>query len=237
MPVSRVIRPPGLAWHASLKLVGWWPTAFSAILIAAGLAVMLPSSQGSGGTAALARVLEVVVPLAFAAQAAFVLAPDGEPPLELLLTCPRPLAWALWERLAVLAGLQGGVALAASLVTVALEPGSVLALAIVRWIAPGALLAAVAVLTTQSSRQGVFGALLATLLWASMLFGGDVLLARWPFLWPLHLFLQPEAASPALYAANRASLVLIGLVLLALAAHLLRNEERVLGLPRSSRGA
>ncbi|MCC6192587.1 MAG: hypothetical protein IT318_26475 [Anaerolineales bacterium] len=217
-----------LAWRTSFKLVGWWPTALSGLAIALGLAFAADSPE------LLPRVVEVIVPLAFGAQAAFVLAPDSEPPLELLLASPRPVPWALWERLLVLAGLQGSVALVASVVTLSMAPDYGLAQVIARWLAPSAFLGGVAILAAQVTRQGVFGALLATLLWASMLFGGDALLSRWPSLWPLHLFLQPGATAPALYAANRASLLAAGLGMVALAPRLLADEERALDISRAA---
>jgi hypothetical protein len=66
------------------------------------------------------------------------------------------------------------------------------------------------------------------LMWGSMLFGGDWLLRCWPFLWPLHVFLQPHRVSPIVYTLNRATLVLIGVVLVALALYLSRDEERMM---------
>ncbi len=234
--MNNISRPPPIAWHTSFKLVGWWPTAISTLALAGGFVAVYPAARVAGGAAALARIIEVVVVLAFGAQAAFLLAPDGEPPLELLLASPRPPAWLLWERLLVLAGLQGSVALAASLVSLALAQDGGLALMTVRWLAPATFLGGVAVLATHVTRQGVFGALLATLLWAGMLFGGDALLSRWPWLWPVHLFLQPDMASPLTYAANRAGLILMGVGLLALTPLLLRDEERALGLARRSGG-
>ncbi|MEP7357878.1 MAG: hypothetical protein ABI847_11595 [Anaerolineales bacterium] len=210
------------------------------MVIAAGLAVFYPAAQLDANRAILARVVEAVMVLAFGAQAAFVLAPDSEPPLELLLASPRPPAWAVWERLLALGAVQGGVALAASLASVILTRDTApagLGLMLMRWLAPAMFLGGAAVLATQATRQGSFGALLATLLWSSMLFGGDAMLARWPWLWPAHLFLQPQNASSALYAANRAGLLLMGVALMAAAPLLLRDEARALGLAGKSRGA
>lgn len=74
--------PPDLAWHVSLKLVGGWITAISAVVMAAGLVIFLPAAQGPGNTFALARVLEVVVRLAYAAHPArFVNGPPVPPTL------------------------------------------------------------------------------------------------------------------------------------------------------------
>jgi len=74
------------------------------------------------------------------------------------------------------------------------------------------------------------GALLATLLWCGMLLGGDALIVRWPFLWPIHIYLQPQSMLHTVYALNRAGLMLAGLALTAMAARLTRDEERMLGV-------
>ena len=58
------------------------------------------------------NVVEAVLPLAVGLHAAFLLSPEDEKPLELLLSCPRPLSLALAERLLTMALLQGGVATA-----------------------------------------------------------------------------------------------------------------------------
>jgi hypothetical protein len=111
-----------------------------------------------------------------------------------------------------------------------------LALLIIGWLAPAIFLGGAAVLATQAARQGSFGALLATLLWSSLLFGGDAMLRRWPWLWPVHLFLQPDQVSPFIYAANRAALMAAGIAFMAAAPLLLRDEDRALGLARRSPG-
>jgi hypothetical protein len=129
--------------------------------------------------------------------------------------------------------LQGGVALAGNLVALALPGGEGIAQAMVRWLVPCAWFGGVAVAVALVTRQGVFGALLATLLWGGTLLGGDTLLERWPWLWPLHAYLQPGDASRHVYALNRLLLVLAGLFLVALAARLTRDEEHMLGVARA----
>jgi hypothetical protein len=216
----------GAAWKTSVRLVGWFPAVGSGIAVAGGMTLsMLTFSPETR-----LRLVETVVPLAMALTAAFLLSPAGEPPLELLLACPRPLAWALLERLAVATGMLGGVALAGNLVGLTFPGSEGLPLASARWMAPFVCLAGVALFTTQLTRQGTFGALLGTLLWGGMLSGGDPLLTRWPSLWPLHIYLQPTAVSSVVYALNRATLILVGSILVALAAYLTRDEERMLGI-------
>ncbi len=222
--------PWPVAWRASARLIGWLPSVSSAVAIALGLALAASTWRREGFPSPTVRVVEVIVPLIFGLQAAFLLSPDSEPPLELLLACPRPLAWALLERLAVLVVLLGCVALAGNFASLTLPEAERLSLALVRWLAACAFIGGVALFTTQLTRQGVFGALLATLLWSGMLFGGDSLLTGWSFLWPLHVYLQPGGVAPSVYLLNRATLFLAGAGLTALSLHLLGDEERVLGM-------
>ena len=220
-----------VAWRTSARLIGWLPVAGCAIAVALGLTFFtLAGRRVSSFSLPAVRVVEAVVPLAVGMQAAFLFSPESEPPLELLLACPRPLAWVLWERLAVMAALQGSIALAGNLAGLALPQAEELHLAVARWLVPCTWFGGVALFTTQLTRQGVFGALLVTLLWGGTLFGGDALLTRWPFLWPLHAYLQREGVASTTYVLNRVLLFLAGLILVVLATHLLRDEERVLGV-------
>ncbi len=170
------------------------------------------------------------MPLAFAIQAAFLLGPDNESALELLLSYPRLAPLLFLERFLVVAGMHSAVALVATWAfasTWHLEnPG----LAMVRWLASGIALSGVAVFTTQLTRQGVFGQLLATLLWASSLYGGDKLVTVWRWFWPFHIYLQPEKFGMAIYLLNRLALFGIGLGLILLAMNFLRDGDRLLGV-------
>ncbi len=218
----------------NLRLIGRLPTAGSALVIALVL-TFNATLWRNAPFLATARAIETFVPLAAGLQAAFLLSPEDEPPLELLLAYPRPLAWTLVERLTMAAAMLGGVALAGNLAGLTFPGSEGLPLALARWAAPSVCLTGVALFTTELTRQGTFGALLSTLLWGGMLFGGDPLLTRWPFLWPLHAYLQPEAVSPAVYALNRVTLALAGLALIALAVHLTHDEEHMLGIRRVGR--
>jgi hypothetical protein len=172
--------------------------------------------------------VETIVPLVAGLQAAFLLSPEDEAPLELLLSCPRPLALVLLDRLIMLMILQGSVALTGNLAVLLMYENEGWLITVARWFAPCLCLSGVALFTTQLTRQGSFGALLETLMWGGMLFGGDGLLRRWPFLWPLHVFLQPDRVDTIVYMLNRAALISIGAVLVMLALHLSRDEERMM---------
>jgi hypothetical protein len=214
-----------------VRLIGWLPAAGGAALVALLLALNATIwREGGYLLVPTVRVVDTVVPLAVGVQAAFLLSPEDERSLELLLSSPRPVAWALWERVGVMLALQGSVALAGNVIALALPVGEGMIQAIVRWLVPCAWFGGVAVMTALVTRQGVLGALLATLLWGGTLLGGDALLRRWPYLWPLHAYLQPADVSRGIYALNRLVLMLAGVLLVALAARLMRDEERMLGV-------
>jgi hypothetical protein len=221
-----------LLQRINLKLVGWWPVAVSAALLAFFFIVALHSADSGGviETLYIRRAVETIVPLALAVQAAFLLAPDNEPTLELLFACPVTLPRLFRQRLYLVAGMHLVVALTATLVFAAVWRAENLALALVRWLAAGTALAGVAIFTAQITRQGVFGTLLATLLWASSLYGGDEILKVWRWFWPFHVYLQPEKFGLGIYLLNRLILSVIGLGLFLLAMKFLGDEDRLLGI-------
>lgn len=219
-------QPATVKWRIDLKLTGWLPAALGTLALG-GFLVFYNTSHA--GVVYLRRIVEVVIPLAFGLHAAFVLAPENEPAIELLLSYPKPLTRLLLDRLLLIGLLHGGPALFATLfIAVNWEVEST-GLGLVRWITAGIFLGGLAVFTTQLTRQSAFGALTTTLLWASSLYGGDALVKRWPWAWPAHIYLQPENVSLLLYSLNRIVLLLVGLGLMAFAILLLRNDERTLG--------
>jgi hypothetical protein len=215
----------------NLRLVGWLPVAASALVLGAFYIIeTLLRQQGGGGDLTYPRrAVETVVPLAFALQAAFLLGPDNEPALELLLSSPKSLPGIFRERMSLVAGMHAAVALIASLVFAATWHAEGLGLALVRWLTAGIALGGLAVFTTQLTRQGIFGTLLITLLWAASLYGGDKLLTVWPWFWPFHVYLQPENVSDPTYWLNRLALVAIGTGLALAGIAFLKNEDRLLG--------
>lgn len=214
-----------------LKLVGWWPVAVSAALLAVFFFLMIRSAESGDDTKTnyIRRAIETVVPLTFAVQAAFLLAPDNEPCVELLLACPVTLLRLFRQRLFLVAGMHLAVALTATLVFAAVWGGENLALAMTRWLAAGIALAGVAIFATQITHQGVFGTLLATLLTAASLYGGDELLKVWKWFWLFHVYLQPEKFGLGIYLLNRLILTAIGLGLFLLSMKFLGDEDRLLG--------
>lgn len=215
----------------NLKLVGWWPAALSFGLLAFFFVVSLGLNDASQPSEVmyLRRAVETIVPLLFAVQAAFLLGPDNEPALELLCSYPPPLPRLFLDRLLLVAGLHLPVALAASLAFTAVWGTENLALAMARWLSAGIALGGVAVFTTQLTRQGIFGTLLVTLLWAASLYGGDTLLGVWKWFWPFHVYLQPEQFGLGAYLFNRLALVVFGAGLTLAALQFLGDGDRLLG--------
>lgn len=213
-------------WRIDLKLIGWLPVMLGTLVVG-GFLVFYNANQAE--IIYLKRIIEVVIPLAFGLHAAFVLAPENEPAIELLLSYPKPLTHLLMDRLLLTGLLHGGPALLATLFIAVNWNIENIGLALVRWLTAGVFLGGLAVFTTQLTRQSAFGALMTTLLWASSLYGGDALLKRWPWAWPFHLYLQPENSTSLHYFFNRVIFVLVGLGLMFGAAWLLRNDERTLG--------
>ena len=214
-------QPRGWTWRISLRLLGWWPVAASAVLVA--LALLLDALEST--PISIARAVESIVPLLAAVQAAFLFSPEDEPALEVTLACRRPIAWTMLERLVWLFGLQGSIALIGSTVSAGLT-GESLSVAIVRWLAPLLIFVGVAVCLTLLSRQPAMSIGLVIVVWCGLLLASEQLVASWPFLWPIDVYLQPDQPD---YALNRIFLILLGLGLIRLAmTYFIHDEERLL---------
>lgn len=213
-----------VAWRTTARLVDWRPVWGSALLITAGLLVVLPAPDGR---IPAIRVVAVVLPLTTAFQAAFLLPPDGDAMLELLATYPFGLARTLAERFGVLLLMQGAVGLAGTAVCLA-TTGASLSGALLAWLPPTLFLSGLVSWVVQATRQGTMGGLFTVLLWVGFLIGGDAAVARWPWLLPLHLFLQPQHASPGAYLLNRAALTVAAIFFTGWALRLAGNSDRIL---------
>jgi hypothetical protein len=226
----RAAVPLGFAWRRSSQLVGWRVAAAGAGLLGLGWA----ASRAGWLPIEPVRIVPLLLPLLAALSAAFVFSPEDEPALEVLLAAPRPLALTLVERLAVLFLWQGSIGLLASLYVAPLAGESV-ASNVMRWLPPLVGLSGLAVYVTLVTRRAMYGVLLASLVWLVFAVFGDMIVARWPFAWPLHIYLQPDQAE---YGLNRLFVCLAGAGLVALTApRLLHDEERLLlGKRRSKAG-
>jgi hypothetical protein len=208
----------GFAWRTSLRFVHLWAGLITLAVI--GL-VMLTETRP--------QAIEIVLPILIGIHAAFVFAPEDEPALELLTAAPRPLTWLLGERLALVAGVQL-VAAIVGMIAVGLTGAPRWDYLLLGWLAPTVAMMGFSVYASLTMRHFSHGILAAILVYGGMLFGGDLLVARFPFLMPLHLFVKPFLVSPEDYLLNRAVLVAIGVALLVRAFMFVRHEDKVLGL-------
>ena len=215
-------------WRVSLRRTGWWLPLLSAIMIGGGFGLFWQRQTAVSWHPL--RVVEAVLPLSFAIQAAFALAPDSDPALELLSSYKRPLSLIALERFLVALVLQGSVGVAATVVGVALFDAGALQAGVLRWLPPTLFFGGTIFLTVQLTKQGTQGALMAILLWGGLFFGGDAAMLRWPSLQPIHAFLQPETIAPSVYLENRIALIVVGFFCIVSGLWLLRDEERTLGL-------
>jgi hypothetical protein len=170
--------------------------------------------------------------------AAYLFSPEDEPPLEVLLASPRPIAWALFERLAVVFAVMGVLGLSGMGAAMAISGEGDVWIALTRWVPPALFFVGLGAYITQSSRQAAFGVAALVVIWFAMGFMGDGLLPGraalppldiiQPFLWPAHVYLQPGALGAGDYVLNRAVVALLGIGLMLLAARKLKDEEAVL---------
>jgi hypothetical protein len=224
-------QPQGWTWRISLRLLGWWPVAASAVLVT--LALLSDALENT--PISIARVVETIVPLLAAVQAAFLFSPEDEPALEVTLASRRPIAWTMLERLAWLFALQGSVALIGSAVAAGMT-GESLDVAVIRWLAPLTIFVGLALCLTLLTRQPAMSIGLLIVVWCGLMLASEQLIALWPFLWPIGVYLQPDRPD---YALNRLFLILLGLWLIRLAlTYFIRDEEQVLlgGRRKSNKG-
>jgi hypothetical protein len=209
-----------------LRIMDRLPFLCNAVVLAVASCI---SFAGQNATL-LRNAAEAIIPLAFGLQAAFLLTPENEPAIELLLSYPTALSRLLWERILSAALLYIGTALAVSMFVLFLTDGMDGVYIILGWLTPAVVLCGLSIFISQITRQGIFGALAVILAWGSSLYGGNAFLKVWPRFWLFHIYLQPENTTQVHYLINRLVIALIGLGLMMLASILLLNEERVLGV-------
>lgn len=218
------------AWRMSFRMVGWIFPMVS--LLALAILSAFPDLQS--------RVIEIVLPLVAALQAAFLFAPDDEPALELLLSSPRPAAWLIYERLSAVLLMQLSIGLVWSVLISGIPGKPSVSALVVGWLPPTLALIGLAATTTFMMRRSSFGLLAAIFIYGAILFAGDSAVMQWNFVHPVHLFLQREGAfflgmmwnvSPdTLYAFNRVVVTLIGVACIGWIVYSLRDAEKVLGV-------
>ena len=209
----------------NLRFVNWMPVVVA--FAVTGLLMLYDNGSEAATIAWRARIVENITPLIAALQAAFLFSPEDEPALEVMLACPRPIKWVLLERLALLFIVFSGVSTAWSVVSLGLNGDNNVLLAVVRWLSPMVFLIGISIVSTLIARQPALGLVMTIVMWFGMNIVGDGLLNQFPWLWPVHAFLQPETLKLT-YVLNRVALIMIGIGLIAMAIHQLRDEEHVL---------
>ena len=241
-----------IPWRVTLRRAGWLPLAIAALAAAALYWVWPVGGLDYFYERSLAQIAVMVGPLVVAMQTAFSFASEDKPALEVVLACPRPFHWLPVERTTV--ALIGQTLIAVAAIAVGAwglgeQLPIVPPLAWLWWLSSTLLLSGLAAFTSTRSRQAMLGVLLALLTWlvlgvASSDQFDDVLLPpvplgfhfSWPrlfaviqpFLWLIHPFLRPGSVSTSDFVLNRIIVGGLGLALMALAAKMLVDPERVL---------
>ena len=221
-----------IAWEFSFRRINWLLTTVCGGLMALLLVLATAVWEGQIGPFPASRVVAYVVPLFAGWQAAYAFSPDDERPLELMLAAPRPIIWAVLERLVLLLLVYLALGGLATLLTLAVTPHATFGGLLLRWLPPLVWFIGLGLYLALLTRQGTFGALVVLVVWGASLVGSGGLPAqlRWAAL--LLPYLQSGAAnvSAELYTLNRVTLVVGGLALAGLALRLSRNEAHLLGI-------
>jgi len=214
------------AWKFSFRAAGLLLALVAGALVVARIAIALGQMEQAESTFGS---FEVVIPLIVGLHAALLFAPDDEPALELLLAAPRPAVYLIYERLAALIGLQGGLALALSVVAMVTTKGNLLDVIMV-WLPPSVCIAGLCLLATLYARRTAFGVLTAIALCVAMAFGREVILPMFPNLWFLIFYLDPRTVTSEQYLINRLFLIAVGGIGLALVIYRMHDTEQLLGI-------
>jgi hypothetical protein len=174
------------------------------------------------------RVVEALLPLIVGLLAGLLFAPDDEPALEIQAASPRPLYYLLLERGGLMFGLLAAIALGWLLVGQVVFRGEDLLMGTLRWLPPSLCMAGIAMSISVETKHSAFSVLAVLMLWFAMVIGFHELIAIFPFLYPLYLFLDPTSTSEWMFTLNRVLLVTAGLALVTYACQRVMNEEHIL---------
>jgi hypothetical protein len=135
-------------------------------------------------------VVQILLPLFMATQAAAIFAPDDEPGLEIQLAATRPLSWLIVERLCVVFATYIVIGTIGAILSLVQNPQQDALYVLLGWIPSALFLSAIGFFVTVRSRVLLFGVVVSGFLW--MAFGGfgDFFLPGQPFDFPLNI-IQP----------------------------------------------
>ncbi len=221
------------AWRFSLRASGLLLALIAGALLFARILIAVANVEQAESTFAS---FEVIVPFIAALHAALLFAPDDEPALELLLAAPRPPVYLIYERLAALIALQGGLALILSLIAVISTPGTNLLDLIVVWLSPSICIVGLCMAATLYARRSAFGVLMAIAICVAMALGSEVILPMFPNLWIIIFYLDPRTVTADQYLVNRIFLIAVGVIAVALVIYRMRDEEKLLGFQENRVG-
>ncbi|MCC7451618.1 MAG: alpha/beta fold hydrolase [Anaerolineae bacterium] len=208
------------AWRATFHKIGWLPAVISTA------SILFPDAY------------RVVIPLMAGIQASAIFAPDDEPALEIQLAAPRSILWLVGERLTVVLLVHGSIALLGTLITSTGVPVSEAVVRLTQIVAPLVFLSGIGLFIALRTRIPLFGMLVIGLLCFGFTtfgefflpgkaFGVPVNLIQ-PFLWTIHLYLQPSDMGIGYFWLNRIALISSGFTLGLLASRALMSPERIL---------
>jgi hypothetical protein len=220
------------AWKFSFRASGLLLAFVAGVLVFARIVIALGNMEQAESTFGS---FEVVIPLIAGLHAALLFAPDDEPALELLLAAPRPLVYLIYERLAALIGLQGGLALVLSVLAAIATKANLLDVITV-WLPPSVCIVGLCLAATLYARRTAFGVLAAIALCVAMAFGREVILPMFPNLWFMIFYLDPRTVTTEQYFVNRLFLVAVGVIGVGLVLYRMRDTEQLLGLQEVKNG-
>jgi hypothetical protein len=221
------------AWKFSFRASGLLLAFIGGVILFARLMIALTHMELAESTFGS---FEVVIPLIAGLHAALLFAPDDEPALELLLAAPRPPMYLIYERLAALIGLQGGLALTLSILTALATPGASPFDIVLHWLPASVCIVGLCLLATLYARRMTFGVLTAIAICVAMAFGREVILPMFPNLWFMIFYLDPRTVTTEQYFVNRMFLLTVGVIAVALVLYRMRDEEKLLGFQEVKNG-
>ncbi len=225
-----------IAWELSFRRMNWALAAVCGGAMALLLVLAAVIWDGQIGPFSANRVVELLLPLFAGWQAAYLFSPEDERPLELMLATPRPITWAVLERVGALLLLYLALGGCGTLCTLAVTANTHLSSLLLRWLPPLFWLVGLGLYLALLTRQGTLGALVTLVLCGASAAGSGGLPAELRWAAPLLPYLQAGAAnvSSEMYALNRFTLVIGGLLLTGLALRLSQNTAHLLGIQESS---